>query len=234
MRKAILWAGVAALMAALPDPAAQAADVAEKVAAGCGGCHQLQGPADDRLEALRHRKGPPLFYAGNKFRQDWLEGWLQNPIRIRPAGDFPPAHAKLTPGGDTLDMTSLTEHPTLDAGVAKEVIGYLMTLRPYDALIAKEDYAPGNVSERMGAMDFVKFKGCGACHKDTPKYGGVSGPELYTAWQRLQPAFITSYIRDPAAWELRSLMPNKHLDSGAIHKLADYLRTVGEKSGATK
>src|SRR5690606_38640406 len=111
------------------------------------------------------------------------------------------------------------------------VADHLMSLTPNDALIAKEDYKPGRISERLGAMNFVKFQGCSACHKDTPKYGGVSGPELYTAWQRLQPAFITSYIRDPKAWEPRSMMPNKHLNSGAIHKLADYLRTIGTKTG---
>lgn len=127
-----------------------------------------------------------------------------------------------------MDAASLTAHPALDAAAATEVASHLMTLRPNDALTAQEDYTPGKVSKRMGAMDFVKFKGCAACHKDTPKLGGLSGPELHTAWQRLQPEYITSYIRDPAAWEPRSLMPNLQLESGPIHKLANYLRAIGE------
>lgn len=59
-----------------------AAEVSERVAANCGGCHDLRGPADDSLAARSQRKAPPLFYAGNKFREDWLVAWLQNPTRI--------------------------------------------------------------------------------------------------------------------------------------------------------
>ena len=155
---------------------------------------------------------------------------MQKPTRIRPAGDFPGTHTRTTATGDVVDETTLTKHPAVAAAEAKLIADYLMTLTPNTALTEKEkDYKPGRVSARMGAMDFVKFKGCGGCHKDTPKYGGFSGPELFTAWQRLQPAFIVSYIRNPTAWEARSLMPNKHLNDGAIHKLADYLRTIGDK-----
>jgi len=234
LRKTHLWTGIAILLITGTAPRAHAADVANKVAAQCGGCHQLKGPASDSLAVRRNRRGPPLFYAGNKFRREWLVEWLQQPRRIRPAGDFAPAHVRRTPKGEVFDVASTSEHPKLDAAAATDFAAYLATLRPRDAIIAKETYAPGNVSERMGAMDFVKFKGCGACHKDTPKYGGVSGPELYTAWQRLQPAYIASYIRNPTAWEPRSLMPDKHLNDGAIHKLANYLRLIGKKSVTAK
>lgn len=226
--------GLAVLSIVGIAPVVQAADPAQMTAAQCGGCHQLKGPASDSLQVRRDRKGPPLFYAGNKFREDWLVGWLQKPVRLRPAGDFAPAHVKASPKGEVVDPTTLGDHPVLDAGTAKEVASHLMTLRPNDALLAKEAYTPGGISPRMGAMDFVKFKGCGACHKDTPKYGGVSGPELYTAWQRLQPAFIVSYIRDPKAWEPRSLMPNQHLNDGAIHKLANFLKVIGKIPEETK
>ena len=45
---------------------------------------------------------------------------------------------------------------------------------------------------------------CIGCHQDEPGYGGVSGPELYTAWERLQPSFIASWTSagtyTPLAW----------------------------------
>lgn len=233
MRRILLAMGVAALAATIPA-GARAADSGPEIAKKCAACHQMTGPADDSLKARQTRKGPPLFYAGNKFREDWLVKWLQAPSRIRPAGDFPPAHVKPGDKSDVIDAATLPKHPALPPNEAKAVAGYLMTLKPNDALIAKEHYTPGRVSPRMGAMDFVKFKGCGACHMDTPKYGGVSGPELYTAWQRLQPAFITSYIHDPTAWEPRSIMPVKHLQEGAIHKLENYLKAIGEKRETPK
>jgi len=98
-------------------------------------------------------------------------------------------------------------------------------------LINAEAFEPVRMSKRIGEMDFVKFKGCAACHQDTPKYGGVTGPELYTAWQRLQPEFIASYIRSSVAWEPRSLMPNQHLQTGAINKLASYLKLIRTEKG---
>lgn len=226
--------GIALALGATFAAPAEGQDIADHVAADCGGCHQLTGPADTSVEARQQRKAPPLFYAGNKFREEWLTDWLQNPVRIRPAGDFPPAHVTTTAKGDVVDSATLVDHPALDEEAAGKVAAYLITLRPHDDLIAEEDYTPGKISLRMGAMDFVKFKGCAACHKDTPKLGGLSGPELHTAWQRLQPAFITAYIRAPSAWEPRSLMPNQHLESGPIYKLANYLRAIGETPEKSK
>lgn len=143
-------------------------------------------------------------------------------------------HARSTPEGDVIDEDKLIEHPKLSIDEAEQVTDYLMTLKPHDELIAAETYTETNVSPRMGAMDFVKFKGCGGCHMDTPKDGGVSGPELHTAWQRLQPEFIASYIRDPIAWETRSIMPNKHLADGPINKLVNYLRSIGAEKEAAE
>ena len=232
--RTVIALGRAALLTALSIGSAAAADPPANIQKDCAVCHQMSGPANADLTARQTRKGPPLYFAGNKFRQDWLEAWLQKPTRVRPAGDFVPAHTATGPEGDVVDAATLSDHPVVDAAAAKEIAAYLMTLTPNTALLEKEDYTPGRVPARMGAMDFVKFKGCGGCHKDTPKYGGFSGPELYTAWQRLQPPFIVSYIRDPAAWEPRSLMPNKHLNTAGIHKLANYLRTIGEKPEKAK
>lgn len=233
MHVILSWVG-AAVIVALTTTVTQAARIAELTEKKCGACHQMKGPADKTLVMRQERKAPPLFYAGNKFRQEWLESWLQHPARIRPAGDFPVATVKVGPAGDKVETEKLVKHLELSTAAAKDVSHYLMTLKFNNELIAAQDYTPGRVSERMGTMDFVKFKGCGACHKDTPKYGGISGPELYTAWQRLQPKFITSYIQDPMVWEPRSLMPNKNLNSAAIHKLADYLKVIGEKSEKMK
>lgn len=217
----------AAVMAAAGSAAY--ADTAAEVASRCGACHQLQAPAKTSLKERAERKGPPLYYAGNKFRRQWLINWMQKPVRIRPAGDFPAAHVKTSAHGDVVDTQTLTAHPVLDAATAQRFADWLMTLTPKSALVAAEAYKPGHVSKRFGAMNFGKFKGCGACHEDAPKHGGLSGPELYSAWQRLQPGFIASYIRNPVAWEPFSLMPVKHLQSPQAYKLMDYLRVIGEE-----
>lgn len=234
MRNALFGLALAGAAFAAPAAPAQAADAEAFLTEQCGTCHQLQPPADASLAVRAERKGPPLFYAGDKFRKEWLEEWLQKPTRIRPAGDFPLAHVKHTDKGDVIDESTLPAHPALSEEDAEMVAEALMAKTPNHALIEAEAFEPVRLSKRIGEMDFVKFKGCAACHRDTPKYGGVSGPELYTAWQRLQPAFITSYIRSSTAWEPRSLMPSLHLQTGAINKLASYLKLVGEKKGDAK
>ena len=42
----------------------------------CSSCHRL-------LKVEKEKKGPNLFYAGNKFQGAWLEVYLQNPVILR-------------------------------------------------------------------------------------------------------------------------------------------------------
>lgn len=207
------------------------ADGASITSQQCAGCHALTQPDYEALGTGERagRSAPPLFYAGNKFRREWLESWLQQPARLRPAGYYPPTHVKKDGEGDRVDNTGLPRHPALDAGQAAQVADYLMTLRGRDELIAEDHYQPGPVSLRMGMMDFRKFKGCNACHQDAPGEGGVSGPELHDAWQRLQPAFLSSYIQNPAAWDPHSMMPVPGMNEPAVHKLVNYLKAIGEQ-----
>lgn len=191
----------------------------------CASCHQLH-----REDAGDGYSAPPLFYAGNKYRRQWLQEWLRSPYRLRPAGGFYADHVITEDGVDSLDEASLKTHPAVDSETAAELSEWLMSLTPMGELLAESsDYSPGSVSARMGAMDFVKFKGCGGCHRDTPEYGGLTGPELYTAWQRLQPQYIVSYIKNPRAWNEHSAMPDRGLNDGQIHKLADYLKILTDE-----
>lgn len=81
----------------------------------------------------------------------------------------------------------------------------------------------------MGEISFEKFYGCMACHEIEPKFGGLSGPEVYTAGRRLTPEFMVSFIRDPQAWNPRGLMPNKHVPEANIPKLVNFLLELSRK-----
>jgi len=200
----------------------------------CAGCHNLTGPAPSTLEQLWARKGPDLFYAGNKYREAWLKTWLQAPTRIRPAGEFYVDHIRRGPKGDEIDSASLPTHPQLSAADAEAVAKELMRLRPLDRLTAAEKIEPGSISRTMGEMAFDKFLGCMACHEIEPGYGGLSGPELYTAGRRLQPEFMASYIRSPQAWDPKIWMPNKHVSDPNITKLVRYLEVLSEQDSHGK
>lgn len=212
-----------------PIPAAESAD--EILRKSCAECHALtEADRGADFSARADRLGPPLDYAGDKFRRDWLSDWLQKPTRIRPAGVYPArVAAPDADGKDRVDQSLLPEHPALSADQAEAVADRLMTFRSRKALIENTEAEPVNVPRRMGELNFSKFKGCVACHLDAPGRGGLSGPELYTAWRRATPEYLHAYISDPAAWDRHSLMPGADLNDREIGKLLGYLRLISEE-----
>lgn len=208
-----------------------AADNSTLEAKGCAACHNLSGPAPATLKALWERKGPDLFYAGNKYKAEWLVQWLQKPTRIRPAGMFYGNHIKPGTKADEIDASSLTPHPTLTEVDAKAATTELMKLTGRSDLIKQGDYQVGSIAASMGEMLFDKFRGCLACHEIEAGYGGLSGPEVYTAGKRLQEDWLVSFLRNPQAWDPKTFMPNKHLSDTDLQKLTHYLRALGEEKG---
>jgi cytochrome c2 len=213
---------------------ASAADGMTILKTDCAGCHNLKGQAAQTLQALWDQKGPNLFYAGNKYRREWLVEWLKKPVRIRPAGEFYGNHIKPGPKGDIIDISTLADHVALSGDDARAVTEELMKLTPHDDLIVKEKIEPGSIDKMMGEMNFDKFWGCMACHLIEPDYGGLSGPELYTAAKRLQPEFIASFIRNPQAWEPKTWMPNKGVSEGALKKMVYYLEALSKETANAK
>lgn len=200
----------------------------------CAACHNLKGPAPQTLKELWARKGPDLFYAGNKYRAEWLVSWLQKPQRIRPAGMFYGDHIKRGDKRDEVDTATLKDHVSLSKDDATAVAGALMQFKPKSDLIAKEKIEPGTISEFMGELVFDKALGCMACHRYEPDEGGISGPELYTVSKRLQPEYIASFIRNPQAWDSKTWMPNKHVSDANIQKLVHFFNVLGEKPNDAK
>ena len=201
-------------------------DVKTMLEQQCTQCHNFTGPAPATLEALQNRKGPDLFYAGNKYKRDWLASWLQSPSIIRPAGMYYGKHLTLTPKGDQIDTASLTSHPKLDAASAKQIADTLMTFKAKSKLIKPGEYKTGSIPKSLGEMMFDKFRGCLACHQIEPGYGGLSGPEVYSVAKRLQEDYLVSYMRNPQAWDKRIFMPNSSLSDADLQKFVHYFRTL--------
>jgi len=194
----------------------------------CVACHSISDNSNITLTERLNEKAPTLFYAGNKFNAAWLEAWLSSPKRIRPGGHFFLDKVTVTEDGDTIDESKLTAHLSVEPQQAKSLTKYLMAQTPKSDLIALEQVTLGKANRTLGGKDFNKFKGGGSCHQDEDGYGGVSGPELYTSIERLQPEFIASYIRTPEKWDPKTLMPNRHLNDVSIKKLLNYLNVISE------
>ncbi len=211
-------------------PVMAAADGTAILQERCASCHNLKGPASATLTAVWQRKGPDLFYAGNKYRSDWVEAWLQNPKRIRPAGMFYIDHIKPGPKRDLVDTSTLKGHVKLNAADAKAVAEALADLKANSALIKAEKHDAGIAPGPLGEMMFDKIYGCMACHQIEPGYGGISGSEIYTAGKRLTPEFMLSYIRSPQAWDPKIWMPNKHVPDDNMQKLVNYILDLSKEN----
>jgi len=202
----------------------------------CASCHDLKGPAPQTIHELWKRDAPDLFYAGNKFRRQWLVNWLQKPVRIRPAGvsylrninSTPPENQKAKSGRkyDVLYGKVLRplKHVTLNKADAAAAADALMALKPHYELTSgvKLDTSK-TVSLDKGEILIDKVYGCNSCHQIEPGYGGFTGPELYTAGKRLQPEYILSYIKRPKNWDPKIWMPNGNVKPNDLQKIANYL-----------
>jgi mono/diheme cytochrome c family protein len=202
---------------------AGAADGGSMLKSQCAQCHALAKPEKPTLQRLWERKGPDLWYAGVKFQKKWLVAWLQNPVRIRPAGVFYFKHVKPSEKEDSIDPASLTEHPKLSKEDSEAVATALMALERPAGLVDKDVFKGQKVPVAMGAMFFGKLRGCAACHSIKPGDGGDSGPELGSAGERLQADFILSYIKDPQKFDPKIWMPKQELSEQDLQRLTGYL-----------
>ncbi len=210
-------------------PGAQADSGDDILQQRCVECHDLTGPGPSTLAELWAQKGPNFSYAGNKYKQAWLEAWLTKPTRIRPAGMFYGNHIKPGEAEDVVDESTLVKHVVLDAKEAKAVAAALMQRKAKSELLKPGAYKPGKISLSSGEMLFIKFRGCASCHQIEPGYGGLSGPEVYTAAERLQEDYIISFMQDPHAWSPLNFMPKRYLKEKDLQKFVHYFRALAEE-----
>ena len=235
-RRRLRLASIAALAAAIPNVATADGAPAVLSEQGCGDCHRLEAPApaERTLEAYASRKGPDLFYAGSKYRPEWLRAWLAKPTPIRPAGLLPAEHTRTEADGDHLGGAPPSAHPAVPPAKLDAVVKALAGLDWGGELLKAAPSARVAVPRPLAEMNFVKFKGCGSCHRTSASAPPASGPDLGDAFDRLRPEFIASVIATPQAWDPVAPMPGYGLEAGEVGKLVEFLRLVNEDGHATK
>lgn len=203
-------------------------DGGEEIVLGrCSECHALQSAGAPDAAEIALSRGPTLAYAGSKFNAGWLARWLAAPSRIRPAGHLPYRYVVSTPEGDRVDESLIPEHPALAAGEAAAAAAYLESLKR--ELNASRPAAAA--TEIRAQVHFEKILGCGSCHQSRPGQGGLSGPELYTASERLDRRWATAFMSDPTYWP-SGLMPKAAMRGEQLGALGDYLFRADDKAPA--
>jgi len=205
------------------------ANAADLLSQQCVACHAVTKPDKTSLERLWDRKGPDLYYAGNKFNKPWLVSWLQNPTTIRAGGVMYAKTVKASADKtvDVIDATQVPAHPKLSAADAATAADLLMSLK-VDGLVTAGAFK-GEPGGSMAPMLFSKLRGCTSCH--TAKSGDkpTSAPEMYTAGDRLQSDFVHAYISNPQKFDAHTWMPTLGLTDPDLQKLTAYISTLKEK-----
>ena len=173
----------------------------------------------------------PLWFAGSKFKKEWLETWLETPEAI-----FGVKWATLEKGA--------YEHPAVDAAEAVELADYLMTLVDKEILLDATAPLPKSRGKRKSVIGrtrqlFEKHQGCYACHsylnRRNQVLGGFSGPSMVNAAKSLNPDWVYAFLKDPKRYYPNGTCPipgksafNKFTDKDRA-ALATYISNMGVK-----
>jgi cytochrome c551/c552 len=199
------------------SPAQAESTLAEKH--DCSSCHRLT--VEDSLES---HKAPDLFYAGNKFQRSWLEKFLQMPVIVRKAG--------VSTDPDFLKKNSPpVPHPALTKPEAIAMSDYLLSLTLPDLPQDKVEDVPLTKGNRVRVkILFERNYGCIACHEGINlaghARGGISGPSLANAGNRLTADWIFNWLKTPKKFVARGRMPFYNLDDESAIKLTKYILSL--------
>lgn len=171
--------------------------IAEKL--GCHECHRLSSKVSEK-----NRIAPDLYFAGDKFQKKWLVSFLQQPEIVRPGG--------FTLATDFLKGAKLTKHQAVSENEANQLANFLIQLNLKESTKGMIDNIP--LSKGKRAKSKIKFErtyGCKACHQAInlarKPQGGISGPSLINAGNRLQGDWIYDKLKNPRKYEPQSRMP---------------------------
>jgi mono/diheme cytochrome c family protein len=220
---------VAGLVCLAPTSPAAALDGEEMVAKYCAACHNLAGPPPTSFQGVLERKAPDLFYAGRKFNRPWLVKWLQGPTIIRRAGVMFLNNIVNEDRKDRIREGSVAPCAAkLGAGEAEAVADYLMTLKG-PAMAAGVVDLEQDIREPKVFRLFTKQLPCIGCHRikfRKKEMGGISGPDLTNAGERLNPDWIYARIENPQYWDPKTWMPRIEMSHRKREMLTLFLASM--------
>jgi cbb3-type cytochrome oxidase cytochrome c subunit len=181
----------------------------------CSGCHRL---SKDGAE----KSGPDLFYAGNKFQAPWLEQYLQTPVTIRSTGGTrDPDFLKGVP-------ENIQKHPVLSKKDAKHITQELMAITLFDLPEEINQLEPLTKGQKAKIKyQFERTFSCISCHQSLnlagKVRGGISGPSLVNAGNRLQARWVASWLKSPDMFSDKSRMPVYKMEDETRLQLSQFI-----------
>lgn len=141
---------------------------------------------------------PPLTHVGAKLRPAWLKKVLFDGESVRP-----------------YMVTRMPQYGEMNIGHLPEILASVDHLHGKDLTIPDVEGAKPKDRERerllrQAGRELLGDKGlnCIACHSFNGRSSqGSQGIDLLTSYQRLQPQYFDSYLRNPGSFRPRTVMP---------------------------
>jgi cbb3-type cytochrome oxidase cytochrome c subunit len=185
----------------------------------CNSCHRLT--TEDQVNSA----GPDLHYSGNKFQSEWLKDFLTNPTVIRPSGvTTDPNFLKKTP-------ENLPAHPSISKEEVDKLVNELMKLKiplKKNELIDTHRLTKGQRAKIK--YQFERTFSCISCHQSLNLVGkvrgGISGPSLFNAGNRLQAKWVYKWLNKPEIFIAKGRMPKYKMDSATRNNFTQFLMSL--------
>ncbi|OGW17826.1 MAG: hypothetical protein A3K09_01240 [Nitrospinae bacterium RIFCSPLOWO2_12_FULL_47_7] len=187
----------------------------------CEGCHRFSQASKETAA------GPDLFFTGDKFQKAWMIAYLQKPEVIRKGG-------YITDPGFLRGEPTSADHAVLSAKEAEAMVDYLMTLK-LPGLPNGVDSEPLSQGNRAKVkVLFERDYGCSACHETINLAGkirgGVSGPSLANAGNRLKADWVYHWLKTPRDFLDKGRMPVFQLPDDVMVQITKYIMTMKKEN----
>lgn len=170
---------------------------------GCYACHKL--PGFEQEAAVRI--GPNLNVLGKKVYAEWVPLWLKDPHAFRPATRMP--------------------NMLLSEAERQAISAYLLQVGNNTAASPPPPAPPA--AEVAAGRELFESVGCLACHSVGGR-GSRFAPDLTRVGEKVRPAYLREWLRNPPGVQQGATMPNLRLTDSEIAKLTAYLTTLRQQA----
>ncbi|MBI3126309.1 MAG: c-type cytochrome [Candidatus Tectomicrobia bacterium] len=166
----------------------------------CVGCHPVEGLPKPK------KVGPALAFEGDRVKPDWLAQFLREPRVIRPMEPAAMPDFRLSGG---------------EAAAVAEFIAARWKEEARDASAVGEQSLTAALAVKGKSM-WEQELGCSSCHRFGEK-GSIGGPILTGLSERLNPAWLFRWVKDPKHFLPNTPMPRVPLTDDEAKAIVAYL-----------
>lgn len=164
----------------------------------CLSCHAIEGRGGTYA--------PDLSGVGSRLQEPWVRNFVASPDMIRPLSQQMPKF-------------------NLTAEEARTIASYLSATRVAPAIPADIPGGQVTAEEIQRGRESFRGRACFACHNAGAGAGGVVGPDLAIAAERLKPGYIFFHLKDPHGVNPYTAEPDYGLSDEEARALAGFMRT---------